>query len=169
MKITELKRIMFLQCGLGKFFSTGMVSSIPIPLKTTEGVLLYNCFWCFYDRGLNVFSGPVNRVCFNADKKEIVSFVSCNDDSFSVGADKMVFANRTKMERLGCYPKFDELYDFASRLFYKENCTNDEKQLLFEFYTAFTNYEDESLVVFYKELTPSFFEWLECELKNYRR
>jgi len=164
MKLKQLKNILWLT-KFGQFFETGMVCSEPIPVKTAEG-MDEHCFWYRYDWEENIFSGPVARLSYNAEKKEGIVLIYCRERSFFSAAPKeIVPATRTLEERYENYPKFEEMYNLARPVFYKENCTDEEKQLLSEFYKSFKDYEDESLMVFYRELVPSFFEWLEREIK----
>ena len=162
MELKQLKNILW-QIDFGQFFENSMVCSIPIPVKTTEG-MHECCFWCRYDWEKNVFSGPVVRLSYNAERKKCISFVFCKGGHFfSAAPNEIIHAKKTAGERAEKYPKFEEMYNLARPVFYKENCTDGEKQLLSEFYRSFKDYVDESLMVFYRELVPSFFEWLERE------
>lgn len=164
MKLKQLKNI-FQQIEFSQFFKTGMISSEPIPVKTSDG-MDEHCFWCICDREENVFSGPVVRLSYNADRKEGIDFIPCDAEPFfSMGPNEIVHAVRTSEERAEKYPKFEEMYNLARPIFYKENCTEEEKHLLSEFYKSFKDYVDKSLMVFYQELVPSFFEWLGRQIK----
>ena len=164
MKLRQLKNILG-QTEFGKFFETGMVCSVPLPVKTAAGID-YCCFWCRYDEESNVFSAPVVRLLYNAGRTEGVSFAYCEDEPFfSAAPDAIIHAERTLDERLNDYPKFEELYDLASPLFYKENCSDEEKRLLSGFYKSFKDYVDGSIMVFYAESVPLFFEWLGRQIR----
>ena len=165
MKLKQLKNILW-QTEFGQFFETGMVCSVPLPVKTPEG-MNEHCFWFRYDGNKNIFSGPVVRISYNADSKKGIDFIPCSvKPFFSVAPNVVIHAKKTAKERFDKYPKFEEMYNLARPIFYKENCTEEEKRLLSEFYKSFKDYEDESLMVFYRELVPSFFEWLERETEN---
>ena len=162
MELKQVKNVLW-QTKIGGFFETGMVCSVPFPVKTADG-MNEHCFWCRYDWDKNVFSGPVVRLSYNAERKQGISFVFCKGGHFfSSAPSEIVPAKKTAKERSEKYPKFEEMYNLARPIFYKENCTEEEKRLLSEFYKSFKDYEDESLMVFYRELLPTFFEWLEKE------
>lgn len=165
MKLRQLKNILW-RTEYGKLFPTNTLCSEPIPIKTAEG-MNECCFWCRYDWKKNIFTAPFAKVIYNADRAEGISFVSCDETpSFSLGPKEILHAEKSAKECADNYPKFEEMYDLARPIFYKENCSDEEKRLLSDFYTAFKNYVDEVLMVFYRELVPSFFEWLEGELTN---
>lgn len=164
MKLRQLKNILW-QTEFGQFFETGMVCSVPLPVKTPEG-MNEHCFWYRYDGDKNIFSAPVVRISYNAETKKGIDFIPCGAiPFFSAAPGEIIHAGKTAGERAEKYPEFEEMYNLARQVFYKENCTNEEKQLLSEFYKSFKDYIDESLMVFYRELVPSFFEWLEREIK----
>ena len=167
MKLRQLKNAL-LRTEYGRLFKTNMLCSEPIPVKTSEG-MEEHCFWCGYNWDKNTFTAPLARLSFNAEELKGISFVSCKDEPFfSVGPDTIIQGEKSLEEQDAKYLKFEEMYDLTRPLFYKENCSEEEKHLLYDFYTAFKDYVDEALVVFYRELTPSFFEWLEHELENYQ-
>ena len=165
MNLRQLKNILW-RTEYGKYFPTNTLCSEPIPIKTAEG-MNECCFWCRYDWKKNIFTAPFAKVVYNAERAEGISLVSCDETpSFSMGPKEILHAEKGAKERADNYPKFEEMYDLARPIFYKENCSDEEKRLLSDFYTAFKNYVDSALMVFYRELVPSFFEWLEGELAN---
>ena len=167
MKLRQLKNSL-MQTEYGRLFRTNMLCSEPIPVKTAEGIE-ERCFWCGYNWAKNTFTAPLVRLSYDAEKGVGLSFVSCKEEPFfSVGPDTLIQGTNNPDETDEKYLKFEEMYDLVSSLFYKENCSEEEKHLLYDFYRSFKDYVDGSLIVFYRELAPSFFEWIERELKNYQ-
>ena len=159
MKLKQLKNILG-RTEVIKLFEMDMVCSVPLPMKREENID-YCCFWCRYYKELNAFSTPVVRLSYNAERGEEITFATCEERHFfSVASDEIITAKRNLNERLDDYPRFEKLYDLASPLFYKDNCSDDEKRLLSDFYKSFKDYVDESMIVFYRELVPLFFYWL---------
>lgn len=158
MLLTEIKEALnYTECG--RFLRDGMGCSEPLPVETPEGIL-DNCFLYMYDSTTNEYSAPVARIGFFAAKKEMAYFISCYDEPFSIIPEDTFKATKTKEEQLSSYSRFEELYNSVRPLFYKENCTLDEKSLLLEFTNTFENYVDESQRVLYREMVPAFFAWL---------
>ena len=167
MKLNQLKNALW-QTEFGKLFETNMLCSEPVPVKNAEGIE-ERCFWCLYNREKNIFTAPVVKLSFNAEKTEGISFISCDEEPcFSVCPGEIIKAEKTPEERAGKYRKYEEMYNLVNPIFYKENCSDEEKHLLYDFYRSFKDYVDGSLMIFYRELAPSFFEWLEHELENYQ-
>ena len=143
----------------GEFLREGMGCSEPLPVETPDG-LLDNCFLYMYDATTNVYSAPVARIGLFAEKNEMAYFISCYEKPFSVKPEETIEAKMTKAERVSKYSHYEELYNSARPLFYKENCSSEEKVLLLEFANAFEDFVDESQRVFYREMLPTFFAWL---------
>lgn len=148
-----------IQTECGEFLRDGMGFSEPLPIETPEGTL-DNCFLYMYDTATNVYSAPVARIGLFAEKKEMAYFISCYEEPFSVKPEETIEAKMTKAERVNKYSRYEELYNSARPLFYKENCNSDEKNLLLKFANAFEDFVDESQRIFYREMVPPFFAWL---------
>ena len=164
MLLNEIKDAL-LQTDCGEFLRDGMGCSEPLPLDTPDG-LLDNCFLYMYNRKTNTYSAPVARIGFFADKKEMVYFISCYEKPFSSRPEETFEARISREERYGKYPAFEKLYNQVRPLFYKDECSIEEKRLLLEFANAFEEYIDESQRVFYKEAVPPFFTWLSVQVRE---
>ena len=163
MLLNEIKDALF-QTDCGEFLRDGMGCSEPIPVPTPDG-MLDNCFLYMYTRETNVYSAPVARIGFFAEKKEMIYFVSCYDKPFSDPPEKTFESSITRPERYEKYPAFEKLYNIVRPLFYKEHCSIDETRLLLEFANTFEDYVDEHQR-YYKEEVPQFFTWLSSQVSE---
>lgn len=158
MFLAEIKEALsHTECG--EFLREGIGCSEPLPIPIPNG-FLDNCFLYMYDNDANVYSAPVARVGFIADQRKIVYFISCYDKPFSMRPETIIEAAEATEKRLNRYARYEELYNSARALFYKENCDLAEKTLLLEFADTFEAYVDEPQRLFYREMLPPFFAWL---------
>ena len=158
MQLKEIKMAL-LQTECGEFLRDGMGCSEPLPVPA-EGGILDLCFLYMYDRENNVYSAPVARIGFFADRKEMIFFDSCYEHPFSAKPEEIFQAALPREERLRLYPEFERLYDEARPLFYQEACSAEEKKLLLSFSDIFEACVDPSQRIFYRECAPMFFAWL---------
>ena len=150
---------------LGAILAEGIRASEPIPIPTPDG-LLDNCFIFLEDNTNSIYSAPVARIGFFAEKGEIVYFISCYDKPFSSRPEVTFESKISREERNAKYPDFENLYNRVRPLFYKEECSIEEKRLLLEFADTFEGCIEEPQRVFYKEAVPPFFTWLSVQVRE---
>lgn len=160
----ELKQVKSLlhQTKCGEMFMDGMGCSEPLLTQDSTG-LIDNFFVYLIDKRAGTASGPLARMGLHAESGALAYLISADEQPFSVLPSSTISV-KPQIVLGEDYQRYACLYEKVRLFAFKRNCTAAEKTILSNYLTAFRCVVSGSLIPFYEELTPTFFEWARNEL-----
>ena len=160
MTVEEVKSKIF-ETECGKMIREGMFCSEPI-LTNGEKGLIDNYFIYGRDSKRQHFTKPKRCFGIYTDLNEVA--YSDKDNEFA----EKDYSSSEEMNIEKCFDAYDryaELYPKIRELAYQD-CNDDDKEHLSEYIKCFRQFSGDILFAFYKELYPSYFEWIGQQIER---
>lgn len=159
----ELKKVKSIlqQTTVGELLTDGMSCSEPL-LSIKDGALIDNFFVFMEDWENSTVSGPVARVGLRAEDGVPVYLLSCEEQTFSCGSRDtlaVTYGDISPEE----YAQYERLYAKLRCIAYKRGCTEEEIRVVTDYMDIFGKIVPPEMMIFYKEMTPAFFEWAQSQ------
>lgn len=160
MTIKEVKATIF-ETECGERIKEGLFCSEPI-LSIGEKGFIDNYFIYGRDAKRQHFTKPKNCFGIYTETKEVAYLDRDND----IEDKDYCIAEEVDIEKcFDSYDRYVELYPIVRDLAY-QICNEESRELLIEYIKCFREFSGDIMYSFYRNLYPSFFEWVDKEIGN---